>query len=97
MPPAAKSLARGLPRSVATFEFYYSEPYNAVTQPHRFDWYLITRWLPELGPDGFAIVKVLRSLCYWNPKDGSLRDTWPSRPRSGTRCCRRPGPARSRR
>ncbi len=67
--PAAKTS-----RETATFTPYFWEAYNAVVQPHRFDWYLIERWLPTLGPDGFTVVKALRSLCYFNPKDGALRD-----------------------
>lgn len=63
------------PRNTATFEPYFWEAYNEIVQPHRFDWYLVTRWLPDLGPDGFALVKALRNLCYFNPKDGALRDT----------------------
>ncbi len=62
------------PRDTATFEPYYWEAYNQIVHPNRFDWYLITRWLPELGPEGFAILKVLRNLCFHNPKEGILRN-----------------------
>lgn len=65
----------GPARTTATFEEYYWEAYNEIVQPRRFDWYLIHRWLPELGPEGFALVKVLRSRCYFNPKEGTLRNT----------------------
>jgi hypothetical protein len=62
-------------RATATFESYFWEAYNELVQPHRFDWYLVTRWLPDLGPEAFALLKALRHLCYFNPKDGALRDT----------------------
>lgn len=29
--------------------------------------YLLERWLPLLGPDKYALVCVLRNLCYQNP------------------------------
>jgi AraC-like DNA-binding protein len=61
-------------RSTATFTPYYWEAYNEIVQPKRFDWYLIERWMPELGPVGFAIVKALRSRCYWHRSEGVLRD-----------------------
>jgi AraC-like DNA-binding protein len=74
-PPAGKGKARHRPRQAATFEAYYWEPYNAIVRPERFDWYLVTRWMADLGPAGFCIVKVLRNHCYHNPKTGITRDT----------------------
>jgi hypothetical protein len=62
-------------RSTATFVPYFWEAYNQIVRPDRFDWYLISRWLPDLGPDGFTLLKALRNLCYFNPKEGTLRDT----------------------
>ena len=62
-------------RKTATFEPYFWHAYSEIVQPHSFDWYLVTRWLPDLGPEGFAVVKVLRNQCYFNPSTGALRDT----------------------
>jgi hypothetical protein len=65
---------RGAARSTATFLPYYWEAYNEIVEPRRFDHYLIKRWLPALGPLGFALVKALRDRCYHNPQTGVLRD-----------------------
>jgi AcrR family transcriptional regulator len=61
-------------REPATFEAYDPEAYGAVVHPNRFDWYLVTRWLPDLGNDGFIVVKVLRNELYYNPAKRALRD-----------------------
>lgn len=66
--------ARTSARNTATFQPYYWEAYSEIVQPHRFDHYLVRRWLPELGALGFAIVKALRDRCYHNPATGVLRD-----------------------
>ena len=63
------------PRETATFEPYFWEAYNQIARPDRFDWYLINRWLPDLGPEGFAVLKALRNQCYFNPREGTLRDS----------------------
>ena len=76
--PAAKSTApspRERERETATFVPYYWEAYNEIVEPRRFDHYLIRRWLPDLGPVGFALVKALRDRCYHNPLTGILRDS----------------------
>jgi len=62
-------------RNTATFQPYFWEAYNEIVQPRRFDHYLLHRWLPELGQNGFVIVKVLRDRCYHNPQTGVLRDS----------------------
>jgi hypothetical protein len=61
-------------RETATFEAYYWEAYNEIVHPSRFDWYLVTRWLPDIGALGFAILKTLRARCYHNPKSGVTRN-----------------------
>jgi hypothetical protein len=77
-------------RQTATFEAYYWEAYNEIVEPHRFDHYLVQRWLPVtevpdasgsgparrlgLGPLGFALLKVLRQHCYHNPRTGVTRN-----------------------
>jgi hypothetical protein len=60
--------------TTATLEPYYTEAHNEIVQPERIDWYLVTKWLPDLGHLGFAVVKALRVLCYYNPKTGVLRN-----------------------
>ena len=75
---AAKSAApspRERERETATFVPYYWEAYNEIVEPRRFDHYLITRWLTDLKPLGFSLVKVLRDRCYHNPVKGILRDS----------------------
>ena len=69
-PAPAPSRARG----TATFVPYYWEAYNEIVKPHRFNHYLITRWLPDLGRTGFAIVLVLRDRCYYDRHTGALRN-----------------------
>ena len=61
-------------RPPATFEAYDPEAYGQIVHPNRFDWYLVTRWLPDLGNDGLAVVKVLRNELYYNPAKKALRD-----------------------
>src|SRR5690349_2140546 len=62
-------------RATATFVPYYWEAYNEIVEPRRYDHYLVRRWLPALGPLGFALVKALRDRCYHNPTTGVLRDS----------------------
>ena len=49
-----------------------------VIQPERgmfMTMYFFQRWLPLIGHSAFAVVLAARSMCYWNPKTGELRDT----------------------
>lgn len=66
---------RPVSRDTATFTPYFWEAYNEIVNPRRFNHYLLTKWLPELGAVGLAIVLVLRDRCYHNPEKGILRDT----------------------
>ena len=36
--------------------------------------YLFNNWLPLLGHSAFAVILAARSLCYWNPMTGELRN-----------------------
>lgn len=36
--------------------------------------YLFTNWLPLLGHSAFTIIMAARSMCYWNPITGELRN-----------------------
>jgi hypothetical protein len=71
---ADSSKDRNAARQTATFVPYFWEAYNEIVEPRRFDHYLVRRWMGELGPLGFAILKALRDRCYHNPATGVLRD-----------------------
>lgn len=36
--------------------------------------YLFSKWLPLIGHSAFAVVLAARSMCYWNPMTGELRN-----------------------
>jgi hypothetical protein len=36
--------------------------------------YLFNNWLPLIGHSAFAVILAARSLCYWNPMTGELRN-----------------------
>ncbi len=36
--------------------------------------YLVSNWLPLIGHSAFAMILAARSLCYWNPMTGELRN-----------------------
>jgi hypothetical protein len=61
-------------RETVTFRAYYWEAYNEVVQPRAIGRYLVRRWLPDLGTNGYAIVQVLRDRAYHNPQTGELRN-----------------------
>ena len=65
---------RSQPRNTVTFTPYFWEAYNEIVEPRRFDNYLITKWLPDLGPLGFTILKTLRNRCYFHPGTGTVRN-----------------------
>ena len=49
-----------------------------VIQPERgmfVTMYFFQRWLPLIGHSAFAVILAARSMCYWNPKTGELRDS----------------------
>ena len=49
-----------------------------VIQPERgmfVTMYFLQHWLPLLGHSAFAVILATRSMCYWNPKTGELRDS----------------------
>lgn len=71
-PPKAEKRASS--RDTATLTAYFWEAYNEIVQPSRINAYLIDKWLPELGPVGFALVQAFRRRCYHNPKTGETRN-----------------------
>jgi hypothetical protein len=36
--------------------------------------YLFNEWLPLIGHSAFAVILAARSLCYWNPMTGEMRN-----------------------
>lgn len=72
-PDAAADQVRG---------FFYNAR-SAVTSGD----YLLRKWLPLLGPELFTLIKVLRSMCYFNPETGELREEcWPTYETLAARC-----------
>ncbi len=37
--------------------------------------YFFKHWLPLIGHSAFAVILAVRSMCYWNPKTGELRNS----------------------
>ncbi len=73
-PPEADGETRT--RKVMLQRAYGSERAGLI-QPERglfLTSYLFNHWLPELGHSAFAVVLAARSLCYWNPMTGELRN-----------------------
>ena len=55
----------------------YGSQRAAVIQPERtmlVTQYFFNNWLPLLGHSAFAIIMAARSMCYWNPLTGELRN-----------------------
>ena len=55
----------------------YGSQRAAVIQPERtmlVTQYFFSNWLPLLGHSAFAIIMAARSMCYWNPLTGELRN-----------------------
>ena len=76
--PAAteEPLSRGSARKVMLQRAYGSERARFI-QPERgmfLTLYLFNEWLPLLGHSAFTVILAARSLCYWNPQTGELRN-----------------------
>ncbi len=55
----------------------YGSERARVIQPERgmfITGYLFNNWLPLIGHSAFAVIMAARSLCYWNPMTGELRN-----------------------
>lgn len=55
----------------------YGSERAKVIQPERgmfLTGYLFNNWLPLLGHSAFTIIMAARSMCYWNPMTGELRN-----------------------
>lgn len=56
---------------------YYHEARNEIVQPGHFvacSRYFVQKWIPLLGGTGAALVLYLRSMGYFNPRTGELRN-----------------------
>jgi hypothetical protein len=66
----------GTPRKVLLARAYGSERARAI-QPERglfLTLYFFEHWLPLLGHSSMAVILAARSMCFWNPKTGELRN-----------------------
>jgi hypothetical protein len=55
----------------------YGSERASLIQPERgmfITGYLFSNWLPLLGHSAFAVILAARSMCYWNPMTGELRN-----------------------
>ena len=55
----------------------YGSERARIIQPERgmfITGYLFSNWLPLIGHSAFAVILAARSLCYWNPMTGELRN-----------------------
>jgi hypothetical protein len=65
------------PRKLMLQRAYGSERARVI-QPERgmfVTLYFFHNWLPLLGHSAFTVILAARSMCYWNPKTGELRNT----------------------
>ncbi|MBE0697417.1 MAG: hypothetical protein IH586_10880 [Anaerolineaceae bacterium] len=74
--PAEDAPAEGSPRKIQLQRAYGTERARVI-QPERGMFqtmYFFNNWLPLLGHSAFTTVMAARSLCYWNPMTGELRN-----------------------
>ncbi|NPV87105.1 MAG: hypothetical protein HPY45_13990 [Anaerolineae bacterium] len=81
-PPAPSALAeesKPEPRSrKVMLQRAYGSKRAAIIQPDRtllVTQYFFFNWLPILGHSAMAVIMAARSMCYWNPMTGQLRNT----------------------
>ncbi|BCY19596.1 hypothetical protein hrd7_34450 (plasmid) [Leptolinea sp. HRD-7] len=75
-PQKARPPEEGSPRKVLLARAYGSERARAI-QPERglfLTLYFFEHWLPLLGHSSMAVILAARSMCFWNPKTGELRN-----------------------
>jgi len=66
----------GSPRKIMLQRAYGSQRARLI-QPERgmfITGYLFNKWLPLLGHSAFTVILAARSMCYWNPMTGELRN-----------------------
>lgn len=80
-PPEAKpAKAQPVPASPRKLMLQraYGSQRAAIIQPERalfLTLYFFQNWTPLIGHSAVAVILAARSLCYWNPKTGELRNT----------------------
>lgn len=80
-PPEAKpAKAQSVPTSPRKLMLQraYGSQRAAIIQPERalfLTLYFFQNWTPLIGHSAVAVILAARSLCYWNPKTGELRNT----------------------
>jgi hypothetical protein len=75
-PQKTRPAEEGSPRKVLLARAYGSERARAI-QPERglfLTLYFFEHWLPLLGHSSMAVILAARSMCFWNPKTGELRN-----------------------
>jgi hypothetical protein len=75
--PAGRNGPSGSRRKVMLQRAYGSRR-ASVVQPERgmfLTMYFFNNWLPLLGHSAFTVILAARSLCFWNPLTGELRNT----------------------
>ncbi len=75
-PRKERPAEEGSPRKVLLARAYGSERARAI-QPERglfLTLYFFEHWLPLLGHSTMAVILAARSMCFWNPKTGELRN-----------------------
>jgi hypothetical protein len=77
-PNPARQRTAGEPseRKIFLARAYGSERARAI-QPERglfLTLYFFEHWLPLIGHSGMAVILAARTLCFWNPKTGELRN-----------------------
>jgi hypothetical protein len=56
----------------------YCSKRASIIQPERtlmVTMYFFNNWMPLIGHSAMAVILAARSMCYWNPKTGELRNT----------------------
>ena len=75
--PASTGSGKASPRKLMLHRAYGSERARVI-QPERgmfMTLYFFQQWLPLIGHSAFTVILAARSMCYWNPKTGELRNS----------------------
>jgi hypothetical protein len=75
-PKKERAEGESSPRKILLARAYGSERARAI-QPERglfLTLYFFDHWLPLIGHSGMAVILAARSMCFWNPKTGELRN-----------------------
>jgi len=74
---SATANGKASPRKLMLYRAYGSRRAQVI-QPDRgmfMTLYFFNNWLPLLGQSAFTLILAARSMCYWNPKTGELRNS----------------------